>query len=287
MQVRSIFEASLKRELQVADFTDGFFGAMTKMSQFKVFDEKSKTAFYSFFTTWGTHMVKKVGYGGRLYANTLIDPGYFKNVSRANITAYLSGMIDLPLDDNKTTEAAVNETVNTLPPKNFTKYSRSRFNSYGSVVNITNSQNLSVAMHRAWHSGVPWNVAPISLTLAPIYELLASQSQVPPATWALALDTFLFEKLELRSIQEVLTAFRGDARSELCADVDTHLRGVHNIRFTKQYLEMAPFPRRDLPLYSKVPGGYRNRIAWHLGACIPANRAMFRKEEGDPLPENF
>ncbi len=119
---------------------------------------------------------------------------------------------------------------------------------------------------------------PVKVTLKPIYSLLKSTGIIygkkAETEWSLALETYLFE-YELQSIRDVLTAFDGDSRSELCSLTDLHQRGVHNLRFTEQYLAMKPFPNRNLPLYSKVPGGYRDRIEWHLGDCIPSNRDMY------------
>lgn len=209
-------------------------------------------------------------YGSQLSAQTFLDPAYFQSVPKAELNEYLNATI-----------VPSSETLKV--PGNFTKNSRFRFSSFGSLVSLSNSSNLTAEEYSTWYLETPFNVVPIKVVLVPIYELIFKEAGLSLETWVLALDTYTFE-YELRSIEEVLTALKGDPRSDLCAAVDLHLRGFENLRFTRQYLAMEPFPARSAPLYGKVPGGYRDRIAWHLGQCIPNNRDMYY-QKGDPIPE--
>lgn len=210
------------------------------------FNETTKQLFFAFFRRFGSHYNYQMTFGTLTRANTLLEIGYFKTNTRKNIEKYLELNAQKLLAD---------------VPKDFLEHSRSNRSTFGSG-NMTEFR-LKI---------------PVMSFLKPIYDLLKNTNitskEKVKTTWNLALETYLFE-YELRSIQDVLTAFDSDFRSELCSLTDLHQRGVHNLHFTEQYLSMKPFPDRSLPLYSKVPGGYQDRIEWHLGDCIPSNRDMY------------
>lgn len=213
------------------------------------FDASTRQQFYAFFRRFGTHFNYKISFGRLTRFTTLLEIDFYKKNKGSNL--------DLMLINQKKSNGA---------SKEFYDYSSTVVSQFGG--GKVGDSVLTLIQH----------TVPVKVTLKPIYSLLKSTgiifTEEHEVNWNLALETYLFE-YELRSIRDVLTAFDGDSRSELCSMTDLHQRGVNNLRFTEQYLAMTPFPNRSLPLYSKVPGGYRDRIEWHLGECIPSNRDMY------------
>ncbi len=216
---------------------------------FLPFNATTRQKFYAFFRRFGTHFNYEISFGGLTRLTTLLEIDFYKENRGSNLDMML-----------------INQLKSNGVPKEFYDHSHTVVSRFGGGKVGDNASTLIQ------------HTAPVKVTLKPIYSLLKSTgiifTEKQEVNWNLALETYLFE-YELRSIRDVLTAFDGDSRSELCSMTDLHQRGVNNLRFTEQYLAMTPFPNRSLPLYSKVPGGYRDRIEWHLGECIPSNRDMY------------
>ncbi len=213
------------------------------------FNATTRPLFYAFFRRFGTHFHYQLHFGWVTRVITLLEVDYFKAKNQDDLRNIF--------------EANAN---NFSVPKEFSQLSLSEWSTFG-------TGNRTEADFRT--------KIPVETDLWNITDLLSGTGIITnnelESSWAPALDTYLFE-YELQSIKDVLTTFKGDNRSELCAKEDK-TRGVGNLRRTEEYLAMKPFPDRSIPEYYKVPGGYRDRIEWHLGVCIPSHRYLFNRKD--------
>ncbi len=206
------------------------------------FDGTTRPLFYAFFRRFGTHFNYQLHFGRLTHIRTLLEIDFYQKYGKTKMKSILK-------------KYAINATDDTIPAE-FHKRSRSVAHHFG----------------RGNGEGDHFrSLVPVFADVLLIHDLLR-ETKVVPNTEAmeLALKTYLFE-YQLRSIRDVLIAFKGDFRSELC--FQERPKAGDNLRLTEEYLAMKPFPDRgSLWDNSTEPGGYRKSVAWHLAYCVPANR---------------
>ena len=227
-----------------------FTAAATSLAHL-AFNATTRPLFYDFFSRFGTHYNLYISFGKLTRVITLLDVDYFKAKDYIELKVILEY-----------------NAQNLSVPEEFSRFSRSKWSNFGYGEDDQNCDS----------------TVPVQTISKPIHNLLQKTGIISgdeeEKVWKIALKTYLFE-YELRSIRDVLTIFKGDNRSELCAKEDK-TRGVGNLRRTEEYLAMKPFPNRSISEYSKVPGGYQDRIEWHLGVCIPSHRYLFNRKNVSP-----
>ncbi len=228
-----------------------FIKAATRLAHLP-FNATTRPLFYAFFRRFGTHFHDQLHFGWVTRVITLLEVDYFRAKNQDDLQNILKANAN-----------------NFSVPEEFSRFTRSAWSSFG-------TGNRTEVDFRT--------KIPVETDLWPITHLLSGTGIITGSErdsfWTPALNTYLFE-YELRLTRDVLTTFKGDNRSELCAKDDT-TRGVGNLRRTEKYLAMKPFPDRNIPEYYKVPGGYRDRIEWHLGVCIPSHRYLFNQKDVSP-----
>lgn len=234
------FDTFVKRD-DVSLLSESLVKAATTLAHLH-FNGTTRPLFYAFFRRFGTHYHYQLHFGRLTHIRTLLEIDFYRKVGETKV-------------ENILKKYAMNATDDTIPPE---FYNRSR----------------SVVSHFGRGDGVGdhfRSFVPVSAVVLPIHDLLQGTKVIPNTeAMELALKTYLFE-YELRSIRDVLTAFNGDFRSELC--FQKRPKAGDNLRLTEEYLAMKPFPDRgSLWDNSTEPGGYRNSVEWHLSECIPAYR---------------